>query len=41
MAVEALPEDETLCDLCGRLMIEWHCELMCTNCGFRRDCTDP
>lgn len=41
MAVEAAQGEAVLCDICGHPMIDWHCELICTNCGFRRDCTDP
>ena len=29
------------CDLCGAQMIDFSCELICLNCGFRRDCSDP
>ena len=29
------------CDICGHEMIEHNCELICPNCGARRDCTDP
>lgn len=29
------------CDRCGGPMIERHCKLVCTNCGFQRDCSDP
>lgn len=29
------------CDLCGSLMIEWHCRLRCPMCGYERDCSDP
>lgn len=29
------------CDICGHEMIERNCELICPNCGARRDCTDP
>jgi hypothetical protein len=30
-----------LCDICGSPMIERNCKIICMNCGFRRDCTDP
>ena len=33
-------EDGVKCDICGRPMVQWHCELICRNCGYRRDCTD-
>ena len=29
------------CDICSGEMQEFHCELVCPNCGYRRDCTDP
>ena len=31
----------TACDRCGAAMIELHCKLMCGDCGFMRDCSDP
>lgn len=39
-SVEQAPVAET-CDICGYDMTNFNCELTCTNCGFRRDCTDP
>lgn len=33
--------DEQRCDLCGAPLLEWHCRLICTACGFQRDCSDP
>jgi len=29
------------CDLCGARMKEWHCRIICTSCGYQRDCSDP
>ncbi|GEM_PF-2719000 len=29
------------CDLCGAAMIDLHCKLICRQCGFKRDCSDP
>jgi hypothetical protein len=29
------------CDVCGAPMREFNCELICTKCGYRRDCSDP
>lgn len=29
------------CDLCGGPVMERHCKVVCLNCGFQRDCTDP
>ncbi len=33
------PEQE--CELCGTEMFGLHCKLICPNCGYRRDCSDP
>jgi hypothetical protein len=32
---------EYRCDLCGAPMEEWHCRIICTFCGYQRDCSDP
>lgn len=37
--VEASVEEE--CELCGAEMFGLHCKLICSNCGYRRDCSDP
>jgi carbonic anhydrase/acetyltransferase-like protein (isoleucine patch superfamily) len=29
------------CDLCGAPMLDRHCKLVCTACGYQRDCSDP
>lgn len=29
------------CDICGGRMLDVHCKLTCTQCGYRRDCSDP
>lgn len=29
------------CDICGAELTVFNCELLCLNCGFRRDCSDP
>jgi hypothetical protein len=34
-------EAEQRCDLCGAPMLEWHCRIICTFCGYQRDCSDP
>ena len=34
-----LPVEE--CELCGTEMLGLHCKLICPNCGYRRDCSDP
>ena len=41
-----MPEETTgrvahECDLCGALMLNLHCKLVCTHCGYKRDCSDP
>ena len=36
------PQDEVFyCDLCGNLMLNLHCKLICERCGYKRDCSDP
>jgi hypothetical protein len=37
-ALEASGED---CEICGSEMYGLHCKLVCPNCGYRRDCSDP
>jgi len=29
------------CEVCGSQMYGLHCKLVCPNCGYRRDCSDP
>ncbi len=29
------------CEVCGSEMYGLHCKLVCPNCGYRRDCSDP
>jgi hypothetical protein len=29
------------CENCGMEMLGLHCKLVCPNCGYRRDCSDP
>jgi rubrerythrin len=36
--LEPLGED---CEVCGSEMYGLHCKLICPNCGYRRDCSDP
>lgn len=33
--------DAPRCDLCGSPMRESHCKLVCDQCGYIRDCSDP
>lgn len=36
------PEEQVfLCDLCGNVMLNLHCKLICERCGYKRDCSDP
>lgn len=37
----ARDDDAPPCDLCGHPMIERHCKLVCFQCGYQRDCSDP
>ena len=38
----SVPEvDAPACDLCGARMIERHCRIVCPQCGYTRDCSDP
>ena len=38
---EALEDPGEECELCGTEMFGLHCKLVCPNCGYRRDCSDP
>ena len=29
------------CELCGGPVLERHCKILCLNCGYQRDCSDP
>ncbi|MEJ2540432.1 MAG: hypothetical protein P8188_10750 [Gemmatimonadota bacterium] len=29
------------CELCGGPVLDRHCKVICLNCGFQRDCSDP
>ena len=35
------PVDDTFCWLCGSGVTKRHCKIICTQCGFTRDCSDP
>lgn len=35
------PPPVHVCDLCGATMFEHNCKIVCPNCGYKRDCTDP
>ena len=30
-----------VCDICGGNMMERNCKIICLNCGYTRDCSDP
>lgn len=30
-----------VCDLCGAAMYDHNCKIVCPNCGYKRDCSDP
>jgi ribosomal protein L32 len=29
------------CELCGTTMFDHNCKIICPNCGYKRDCSDP
>ncbi len=29
------------CEACGTKMYGLHCKIVCPNCGYKRDCSDP
>lgn len=41
------PTEETLdypvqiCEVCETEMYGLHCKIVCPNCGYKRDCSDP
>lgn len=39
---ESAPTEQVFtCDLCGNVMLNLHCKLVCEQCGYKRDCSDP
>ena len=30
-----------VCELCGATMYDHTCKIVCPNCGYKRDCSDP
>jgi hypothetical protein len=34
-------QEEERCWICGGVPIHYHCRVVCTHCGFMRDCSDP
>jgi rubrerythrin len=35
-----VPTEHT-CELCGTVMYDHNCKIVCPNCGYKRDCSDP
>ena len=33
--------DRQECEACGTRMYGLHCKIVCPNCGYKRDCSDP
>jgi ribosomal protein L37E len=29
------------CECCGTRMFDHNCKIICPNCGYKRDCSDP
>lgn len=40
-ACDGLGSGAFSCDMCGSPMLDLHCKLTCTRCGYKRDCSDP
>ncbi len=40
-ATEGLRVPAERCEACGTEMYGLHCKLVCPNCGYKRDCSDP
>ena len=38
---EAPEPSGEVCEVCSSEMYGLHCKLVCPNCGYRRDCSDP
>ena len=34
-------DDGLDCEICGARMYERSCKIICPNCGYTRDCSDP
>lgn len=35
-----IPKEHT-CERCGTVMYDHNCKIVCPNCGYKRDCSDP
>ncbi|MEK9502852.1 hypothetical protein [Gaopeijia maritima] len=43
-AAERVSDPESpaiVCECCGAEMFDRHCKVLCPNCGYQRDCSDP
>lgn len=38
--VREIPK-EHVCERCGTGMYDHNCKIVCPNCGYKRDCSDP
>ena len=39
--IEYQSREYLTCEICGQRMSERHCKIVCPNCGYTRDCSDP
>lgn len=35
------PRDVSVCIICGDTAVARKCKIICQNCGYTRDCSDP
>jgi hypothetical protein len=36
------PDAPIICEICGNTMVyTGACKILCTRCGYKRDCSDP
>jgi hypothetical protein len=40
-AAKRNPAADAVCWCCGGRTLDRHCKIVCLNCGFMRDCSDP
>jgi hypothetical protein len=38
---ETDPRDVSVCIICGGTAVARKCKIICQNCGYTRDCSDP
>ena len=41
MGMNNLSSPAPVCDICNTTMLEMKCKIICPNCGYTRDCSDP